>query len=410
MADTTRILLEIFLAFAGARLLGRLFQAVKQPAVIGELLAGAILGPALLDLVHHTEFLEALGELGVMLLLFTAGLDTHLEQLAQSRATAAKVAGLGAVLPFIGGVAGGLAFRYATGESLFVATALMATSVGITVRILRDLGYQRRRSVTIILGAAVLDDVFGLIALGVVTAVALGEANTLELVLLALEAIVFVGGIGLAGPALMGRFGERLGSFSSTAIFEIGIILMLALSLLANYIGLAAIVGAFLAGLVIAELKQHTEVEAKFTPLAWFFVPFFFVLMGTYIDLASFAKPAVLLAIVVFTAIAVVTKYLGAIWGAKREGRRIAREVGVGMIPRGEVGIVVAGIALAAGAVTEDVYAAVLGMVLATTVISPYLIKAAFGNRPRGGEAPGGSPKEPACVRPGAPPADGPRG
>ena len=410
MEDTTRILLEIFLAFAGARLLGRLLQAVKQPAVIGELLAGAILGPALLDLVHHTEFLEALGELGVMLLLFTAGLDTHLEQLAQSRATAAKVAGLGAVLPFIGGVAGGLAFRYATGESLFVATALMATSVGITVRILRDLGYHRRRSVTIILGAAVLDDVLGLIALGVVTAVALGEANTLELVLLALEAIVFVGGIGLAGPALVGRFGERLGSFSSTAIFEIGIILMLALSLLANFIGLAAIVGAFLAGLVIAELKQHTEVEAKFTPLAWFFVPFFFVLMGTYIDLASFAKPAVLLAIVVFTAIAVVTKYLGAIWGARREGRRIAREVGVGMIPRGEVGIVVAGIALAAGAVTEDVYAAVLGMVLATTVISPYLIKSAFGNRRRGGEVPGGSPKEPARIRPGAPPADGPRG
>lgn len=407
MEGTTRILLEIFLAFAGARLLGRLFQALKQPSVIGELLAGAILGPALLNLVHHTEFLKALSELGVMLLLFTAGLDTHLEQLAQSRATAAKVAGLGALLPFIGGVAGGLAFRYATGESLFVATALMATSVGITVRILRDLGYHRRRSVTIILGAAVLDDVLGLIALGVVTAVALGEANTLELVLLALEAIVFVAGIGLAGPALMNRFGERLGNLSSTAIFEIGIILMLGLSLLANYIGLAAIVGAFLAGLVIAELKQHTEVEAKFTPLAWFFVPFFFVLMGTYIDLASFAKPAVLLAIVVFTAIAIVTKYLGAIWGARREGRRIAREVGVGMIPRGEVGIVVAGIALAAGAVTEDVYAAVLGMVLATTIISPYLIKAAFGAPRRSGKEPGDSAAKRPATRsgPGAPPA-----
>jgi Kef-type K+ transport system membrane component KefB len=352
--DTTRILLEIFLAFTGARLLGRLFQSVKQPAVIGELLAGAILGPVLLNLVHHTEFLEALSELGVMLLLFTAGLDTHIEQPAKSRATAARVAVLGAVLPFIGGIAGGLAFRYATGESLFVATALMATSVGITVRVLRDLGYHRRRSVTIILGAAVLDDVLGLIALGVVTAVALGEANTLELALLAVEAVVFVGGIGLAGPALVSRFGERLAGLSSTAIFEIGIILMLALSLLANYIGLAAIVGAFLAGLVIAELKQHTEVEAKFTPLAWFFVPFFFVSMGTYIDLTSFAKPSVLLAIGAFTAIAVVTKYLGAIWGARKEGRRIAREVGVGMVPRGEVGIVVAGIALAAGGGRDD--------------------------------------------------------
>jgi len=390
MEDTTRILLEIFLAFAGARLLGRLFQSVKQPAVIGELLAGALLGPFALNLVHHTEFLEALGELGVILLLFTAGLDTHVQQLAESRATAAKVAILGAVLPFAGGLAGGLVFKYALSESLFVAVALMATSVGITVRVLRDLGFHRRRSVTIILGAAVLDDVLGLIALGVVTSIALGEANTLELVLLSAEAVIFVIGIGFVGPALMGRFGERLSRLSSTAIFEIGIVLMLALSLLANYIGLAAIIGAFLAGLVIAELKQHTEVEAKFTPLAWFFVPFFFVLMGTYIDFASYAKPMVLLAIAAFTAIAVVTKYAGAIWGARRESKRIAREIGVGMIPRGEVGIVVAGIALAAGALSEDVYAVLLGMVLLTTVVSPYLIKAVF--RKRGDEKRGTRP------------------
>ena len=208
----------------------------------------------------------------------------------------------------------GSSSSYALSESLFVAVALMATSVGISVRVLRDLGFHRRRSVTIILGAAVLDDVLGLIALGVVTSIALGEVNTLELVLLSAEAVVFVVGVGLLGPALMSRFGERLSRLSSTAIFEIGIVLMLALSLLANYIGLAAIIGAFLAGLLLAELKQHTEVEAKFTPLAWFFVPFFFVLMGTYIDFASFAKPMVLLAIAAFTAIAVVTKYAGAIW------------------------------------------------------------------------------------------------
>jgi Kef-type K+ transport system membrane component KefB len=386
--ETTKILLEIFLAFAGARLLGWALQAIKQPAIIGELMAGAILGPALLNLVHQTEFLEALGELGVILLLFTAGLDTHLEQLSAARVTAGKVAVLGAALPFVGGLAGGLAFQYTTGESLFLGTALMATSVGITVRVLRDLGYHRRRSVTIILGAAVLDDVLGLIALGLVTALALGEANTLELVLLAVEAVVFVGGIGFIGPQVVSRFGARLGKLSANTIFELGIIVMLALSLLANYIGLAAIVGAFIAGLLVSELKQHTEVESKFTPLAWFFVPFFFVLMGTYIDLTSFAKPLVLLAIIAFTAIAVVTKYLGAIVGARSEGKRIAREVGVGMVPRGEVGIVVAGIALAAGVVSEDVYAAVLGMVLATTILSPYLIKAVFSRHKHPSEGP----------------------
>lgn len=390
MAETTRILLEVFLAFAGARLLGRLFEAAKQPAVIGELLAGALLGPAILGLVHQTEFLTALGELGVMLLLFTAGLETHAGELAQARASAAKVAVLGAMLPFIGGVLAGLAFHYAVAESLFVATALMATSVGITMRVLRDLGFRRRRSVTIVLGAAVLDDVLGLLALGVVTAVALGEANALELVLLAIEAVVFVAGVGIVGPRLMSRYAERLATLKASTIFEVGIVLMLALSLLAQYIGLAAIVGAFLAGLTIAELKHHTGAEERFAPLAWFFVPFFFVLMGTYIDLASFAKPAVLIAIVVFSVVAIATKYLGAIWGARREGPRIAREVAVGMIPRGEVGIVVAGIALTAGAVSRDVYAAVLGTVLVTTVVSPYLIKAGFSRRER--HADGGEP------------------
>ena len=254
----------------------------------------------------------------------------------------------------------------------------MATSVGITIRVLQDLGYQGRRSVTIVLGAAVLDDVLGLIALGVVTAIALGQSNTLELVLLAVEAVVFVGGVGVLGPRLLGRFAERVGRLSPNVIFEIGIIAMLALSLLAQYIGLAAIVGAFLAGLILAELKQHTAVEDKFEPLAWFFVPFFFVLMGTYIDLGSFAKPAVLLAIGVLSAVAIATKYAGALLGARQEGKQVAREVGVGMIPRGEVGIVVAGIALAAGVVSEDVYAAVLGMVLVTTIASPYLIKRVF--------------------------------
>ena len=142
--------------------------------------------------------------------------------------------------------------------------------------------------------------------------------------------------------------------------------------------------------------------ESKFTPLAWFFVPFFFVLMGTYIDFTSFAKPLVLLAIVAFTAIAVVTKYLGAILGARSEGKRIAREVGVGMVPRGEVGIVVAGIALAAGVVSEDVYAAVLGMVLATTILSPYLIRAVFSRHQHPSEGPRPGPDEDAGRAPDA--------
>jgi Kef-type K+ transport system membrane component KefB len=383
------ILFQIFVAFTAARILGRLFARFGQPAVVGELLAGALLGPFLLGVLHESEILEALGELGVIMLLFMAGLDTHVEELTETKTSAVLVALLGAALPFGFGLAAGSAFGFPLAESLFVGTALMATSVGITVRVLRDLGFHRRRSVRIILAAAVLDDVLGLLVLSLVTAYALGRANVVEFGLLLVEAIVFVAVIGFLGPRIVARIGEWLAGYPAALIFEVGIIAMLALSLLAEWIGLAAIVGAFLAGLAVSELKQHTEVEERFAPLSWFFMPFFFVLMGTYLDLGSFSRGIVLVEVVAFSIIAVLTKYIGSLIGARREGRRVAQEVGVGMIPRGEVGIVVAGIALDSGALGGGVYAAVIGMVLVTTVGAPYLIKVVFGRSARRRKAAG---------------------
>jgi Kef-type K+ transport system membrane component KefB len=373
------VLLQLFLAFAGARLLGHVFQKLKLPVVVGELAAGAILGPQLLNLVHSGEVMDAMSELGVIMLLFMAGLETHMEELLETRVAAVKVAVLGATLPFVGGALIGLLFGWGTSSALFMATALTATSVGITVRALRELGHSERRAVRIILAAAVLDDVLGLIVLVVVSGTTSGTIDIANLVLLIVEAIAYVGLIGFFGPQLVLRLRDWLKDLQASVLFEIGVVLMLALSLLAGYIGLAAIVGAFIAGLTMSELRQHTDIEKRFEPLAWFFTPFFFVLMGTYLDFAAFAKPAVLLAVVVFTVLAVVTKYLGGSWGARKEGKQVAREVGVGMTPRGEVGIVVAGFALAQGAINDDVYAAILGMVLATTILAPFLIKAVFG-------------------------------
>ena len=379
MSGHANALLMLFLAFAGARLLGHLFARLKLPVVVGELLAGAILGPQLLDLVHSSEVMDAMAELGVIMLLFMAGLETHMEELMETRAAAIKVAVLGAVLPFVGGALVGLLFGWNTSSALFMATALTATSVGITVRALRELGHSERRSVRIILAAAVLDDVLGLIVLVVVSRRHQRQLDVFNLALLIVEAIAYVGLFGFFGPRLVVRLRDWLKDLKVSVLFEIGVVLTLALSLLADYIGLAAIVGAFIAGLTMSELKQHTGIVKRFEPLAWFFTPFFFVLMGTYLDFAAFAQPSVLLAIAVFTALAVVTKYFGGSFGARAEGRQIAREVGVGMTPRGEVGIVVAGFALAEGAIGDDVYAAILGMVLATTILAPFLIKAVFG-------------------------------
>ena len=372
-------LLQLFLAFTVARLLGHLFQRFRLPVVVGELLAGALLGPQLLNLVHSGEVLDTMAELGVIMLLFMAGLETHIEELLETRSAAIRVALLGATLPFIGGLLLGLLFGWETSAALFMATALTATSVGITVRALRELGHIDRRSVRIILAAAVLDDVLGLIVLVVVSGSALGELDVFNLALLIIEAVLYVGLVGFFGPKLVVRLRESLKTLRVSVLFEMGVILILALSLLADYIGLAAIVGAFIAGLTMSELRQYTGIVKRFEPLAWFFTPFFFVLMGTYLDFSALTEPSVLLAIAVFTALAVATKYFGGWLGARPEGPYIAREVGVGMIPRGEVGIVVAGYALAAGAIDDAVYADILGMVLATTILAPFLIKVVFG-------------------------------
>lgn len=377
--EKLEILLQILTAFAVARLMGRLFVRLGLPSVVGELAAGAVLGPHLLNIIEHSQFMDSFSELGLIILLFVAGLETHLRELFEVQKSAVKVALLGLLFPFVLGYLFVLPFGYPLAENLFVATALVATSVGITVRVLRELGHSQRKSAKIILGAAVLDDILGLIVLVIVKGIALGKLNLYELVLLAIEAVLFVGSIAYFGPRLVKYRSSVVSKLPSEFLFELSVILMLGLSFLAEYIGLAAIVGAFLAGLMLSESKEFTKIHERFVTLSWFFVPFFFVLMGTYVDLKSFAKPLVLLETLVFTAAAIVSKYIGGYLGSIKEKRQTAREVGVGMIPRGEVGIVIAGIALAAGAIELNVYTSVIGMVVLTTVISPFLIKYVYG-------------------------------
>jgi Kef-type K+ transport system membrane component KefB len=380
----TTVLFQLLVAYAAARLLGRLAARLGLPEVIGELLAGALLGPHLLDLIHESQFFEAFAELGVIFLLFEAGLEARVRELMAVRGPALRVGVIGVALPFAGGLLAALAFGEATSNALFVATAFVATSVGITIAVLRELGVQSRRSARIILAAAVLDDILGLIVLVVVKGVALGQSNPTEIVLIALEAIAFVSVVVVAGPPLATRLSRLVKRLSPGVVFDASLVLMLALSLLAEYVGLAAIVGAFLAGLLLGELEDYDPIQRRIEPLTAFFVPFFFVLMGTYLDFAAFRDPLIDAEIAVFSAVAVATKYAGGWLGTIREGGRIPREVGSGMVPRGEVGIVVAGIAYAAGVVTEDVYTAVISMVLVTTFIAPFLIRRTFVGRPHG--------------------------
>lgn len=370
-----QILVEIFIIFAAARLLGRIFARLKLPSVAGELLAGAIIGPHLLGLIHVNDTLEVLAEIGVIVLLFNAGLETHIDELFSVGKPAFYTAVLGVLFPFVGGYFIGKVFGYPEIENLFIGTVFVATSVGITVRVLQELGYAKRTSAKIILGAAILDDILGLLVLAIVKNISLGKSNPIELALLAIQAFSFVFFIAFIGPKITRKRATFFSNFSCDFIFEMSLIIMLALAILAEYIGLAAIVGSFLAGLVLSEIREFTTIEDRYRTIAWFFTPFFFAILGTHIEFDAFKHLSTIVEVIVFTMIAVAGKMIGGYLGSIKKGFQTALEVGVGMVPRGEVGIVVAGMALSYKVVNAEVYGSLIATILLTTIISPFLIR-----------------------------------
>ncbi len=366
--------------FTAAKILGELFVRMRQPAVLGELLAGAILGSYVLGIIESSPIYEALAELGVIFLLFQVGLETRTSDLREVGAPAVLVGVFGVLIPFAVGWWGFRLLGYPQLESLFVGTALVATSVGITARVLKDMDYLKLKSSRIILGAAILDDILGLMILALVVSLVKGAFNWIEFLILVLEAIAFVVFLLRIGP-LIARKGapsivHRLKI--SDAAFAFAIVLCLGLSMLAEYIGLAAIIGAFMAGIVLAETHEHFELQQKSSPVGSFLTPFFFVLMGTHIDITAFTNPQTILIIVLVLLLAVLTKIVGSILGTFREGFRIALQTGIGMIPRGEVGIIIAGLGLSLKVIEPPIYTVVVSMSILTTVMAPPLIKLVY--------------------------------
>lgn len=373
--EKIEILIQMIILFSSARLLGRLLTKVGIPSVAGELLAGAIVGPQLLNLVEPNATLETLAEIGVIVLLFNAGLETHIDELFKVGKPAVLTAILGVVFPFVGGYFVGKLFNYPDVENLFIGTTFVATSVGITIRVLQEFGYAKRLSAKIILAAAILDDILGLLVLAIVKNVAIGKSNFLELVLLAVQAVTFVLFLSTIGPRLTRRRKTFFSSLSCDFLFEISLIFMIGLAILAEEIGLAAIVGSFLAGLVLSEIREFTTIEDRYRTIGWFFTPFFFGLLGTHLNFEALKNPFTLFEVAVFTFIALGGKLIGGYLGSLKQGRQTALEVGVGMMPRGEVGIVVAGLAYSYKVVDSAVYLSLIATALLTTIVSPFLIK-----------------------------------
>lgn len=365
----------LLVVFGSAKLLGEVFERLRMPGIVGEILAGVLIGPGVLGWIAPNEVLNALAELGVMFLLFGVGLEIKRSDLLRVGRIATLVASLGVVVPFFLGW-GILAWWGAPRvEGIFVGAAMVATSVGITAKVLSDRGLLSIRASQVILAAAVIDDVLGLLVLAVVSGVARGPLNLPELVLTAVLAIGFTVLVAhwgtIAARHAVPKLAARLRS--SEAPFHIALILLFALSLLASYAGVAAIIGAFLAGMALSESATQ-RVHDLTSGVSELMVPFFLAGIGLHFDVQSFFTPALLEMSGLILIAAVISKLIGCGLGAASLGRADMLRIGVGMVPRGEVGMVVAQIGLGMGVIPKGVYGVVVFMSVATTLIAPPMI------------------------------------
>ena len=393
------VLLGLVVILAAAKVGGEIFERVGQPAVLGELLFGMLLGNLALSGFGGLEFLrtspgiEILAQLGVILLLFQVGLESNVGEMLSVGWSSLLVAVLGVIAPFFlgWGVSAWLLPGEETLAHVFIGATLAATSVGITARVLADLGKLSARESKIILGAAVIDDVLGLVILSVISGI-IGAANTggtldaMDAFAIVAKAIAFLVGAILIGGWLSRRV------FRLAGVLKVqGMLLALALAIcfllayLADRIGLATIVGAFAAGLILdgvhyrdlGERTKHT-IEELIHPIAGFLVPVFFVLMGVRVDLSTFTRTGVLGFAALLTLAAIVGKMICAAGVVERGLDRVS--VAVGMVPRGEVGLIFAGIGAqlqlhGRPVIVPAVFAAVVVMVIVTTLVTPPALK-----------------------------------
>lgn len=393
------VLAGLVIVIVGAKLGGELFERLKQPAVLGELIVGVLIGNLGLVGLHALEFLKTdpglaiLGEIGVILLLFQVGLETDLDEMLAVGWSSLLVAVLGVVAPFVLGW--GVAIWFVPEESTlahaFLGATLCATSVGITARVLQDLGKSQTREARIVLGGAVIDDVLGLLVLavisGLIVAADTGEKLSSGAILLIIaKAAAFLIGAVLVGrwlSPLLFRWAGRLRGHG--VLFATALVFCFGLAYLSGVLGLAPIIGAFAAGILLDPLhyrhfldRGDHELDELVKPLSWLLVPVFFVLMGIRVDLATFRDPAVLGFAAVLTIAAVVGKMLCALGVVERGVDRLS--VAVGMVPRGEVGLIFAAIGstLKVGGVpviSPKIFSAIVIMVIITTLMTPPVLK-----------------------------------
>ena len=380
--ELRELLLGLVVVWLAAKVAGEGMERIGQTAVLGELLAGVVIGPGGLGLVEESAVIHALAELGVLILLFEVGLESDLGELLQAGPQATLVAVVGVVLPFAAGFGIMQALGHPPLLAVFVGATLTATSVGITARVLADLGRLQDAAGAVVLGAAVVDDVLGLIILAVVTGVAqTGGVSVGSIALLSGKALAFLLVALLLGrrlaPVLIGWIG-RLQARGTLIVYSL--VFAMTMAALADRIGLATIIGAFAAGLILATTERRAHIEERVKPVADLLVPVFFVTIGMKVEpalLNPFGEQAQLGIALLLTAVAIVSKLATGLAVYQKAVRRWA--VGVGMVPRGEVGLIFAGAGLAAGVIDEGLYSALVVAVMLTTFVAPPWLKVLYG-------------------------------
>ncbi|WP_415339112.1 cation:proton antiporter [Clostridium perfringens] len=381
-------LFDLALILISTKLFGLITKKVRMPQVVGALVAGVILGPAVLNVLSETEFIQKLAELGVIVLMFTAGLETDINQLKKTGKASFIIAVLGVIIPLAGGFFIASIFNKGNDvntilQNVFIGIILTATSVSITVETLKEMGKLNTRAGNAILGAAIIDDILGIIALTITTSLADPSINVIIVLAKIVMFFIFAGFAGYlfhwAFIKLDKRYQRDLRRFVIIAF-----VFCLLLSFCAEeFFGVADITGAFIAGLVISDSNRSKYLNSRFETLSYMLLsPIFFASIGIKVQLTAMTKTIFIFAILLLL-VAILSKVFGCALGAKlcRYSNREAIQIGTGMISRGEVALIVANKGIAMGLMLPEFLAPVVIVVVVTTIVTPILLKVVFNNK-----------------------------
>ena len=387
-----KFLLDIAIILASTKILGLFTKKVNMPQVVGALLVGVILGPACVGVLTETDMIQNMAELGVIVLMFCAGMETDIEELKRSGKASFVIALLGVIVPLV--VGGGVAYLFINNgyidtsdvtssvflQSVFIGVILTATSVSITVETLKELGKLKTKSGNAILGAAIIDDILGIIALTIVTSLADTSVNIAVVLFKIVLFFVFCGVVGVIVYYAFKKWCEISGKgMHRHAIIAFVICLVMAFCA-EHFFGVADITGAFFAGLIISMTQKDQFIASKFDVLSYLLLsPIFFASIGLKVELPKMG-PAIIAFAAVITIVALLTKIIGCGLGAKVCGYKNyqALRIGVGMISRGEVALIVASKGAAVGLMSNNIMGPIIIVVVITTIITPILLKPVF--------------------------------